>query len=141
MQRPTGSVPCQLNGQVGTGITLSENNKPSDQQQSSDNVHATLAPVQPLPALMSSEEKILDPSDKGPSPPLSSSVATPTGSPAPIDKRPRGRPRKDALSAAAQPPLLPRQRKKSRCRGKAVLEDEDSTDGMELAEAGSTQEP
>ncbi|XP_035392361.1 histone-lysine N-methyltransferase 2C isoform X2 [Electrophorus electricus] len=90
---------------------------------------------------MSSEEKILDPSDKGPSPPLSSSVATPTGSPAPIDKRPRGRPRKDALSAAAQPPLLPRQRKKSRCRGKAVLEDEDSTDGMELAEAGSTQEP
>ncbi|XP_076829212.1 histone-lysine N-methyltransferase 2C isoform X14 [Brachyhypopomus gauderio] len=86
---------------------------------------------------MSSEEKILDPSDKGPSPPLCSSLATPTGSPGPVDKRPRGRPRKDVLSAATQPPPLPRQRKKSRCRGK-LLDDEDSTDGMESA--GSTQE-
>ncbi|XP_051555188.1 histone-lysine N-methyltransferase 2C-like isoform X3 [Myxocyprinus asiaticus] len=83
---------------------------------------------------MSSEEKILDPSDKGPSPPPSSSGATPTGSPAPTDKRPRGRPRKDALSA------VPRQRKKNRGRGKALVEDEDSTDGMETAETGSTQE-
>ncbi|KAL6489778.1 hypothetical protein MHYP_G00001230 [Metynnis hypsauchen] len=61
---------------------------------------------------MSSEEKILDPSDKGPSPLLGGSVATPTGSPASTDKRPRGRPRKDAPSAAAQPAPTPRQRKK-----------------------------
>ncbi|KAL7879434.1 hypothetical protein SRHO_G00016880 [Serrasalmus rhombeus] len=61
---------------------------------------------------MSSEEKILDPSDKGPSPLLGGSVATPAGSPASTDKRPRGRPRKDAPSAAAQPAPTPRQRKK-----------------------------
>ncbi|RXN27847.1 histone-lysine N-methyltransferase 2C-like protein [Labeo rohita] len=89
---------------------------------------------------MSSEEKSLDPSDKGPSPPPSSSGATPTGSPAPTDKRPRGRPRKDALSTATPPPSVPRQRKKNRGRGKALVEDEDSTDGMETAETGSTQE-
>ncbi|XP_066537904.1 histone-lysine N-methyltransferase 2C isoform X2 [Hoplias malabaricus] len=90
---------------------------------------------------MSSEEKILDPSDKGPSPPAGGSVATPTGSPAPTDRRPRGRPRKDAPSAAAQQTPATRQRKKSRGRGKTVVEDEDSADGMETAESGSTQEP
>ncbi|XP_077069572.1 histone-lysine N-methyltransferase 2C isoform X1 [Siphateles boraxobius] len=89
---------------------------------------------------MSSEEKSLDPSDKGPSPPPSSSGATPTGSPAPTDKRPRGRPRKDALSTATTLPSVPRQRNKNRGRGKALVEDEDSTDGMETAETGSTQE-
>ncbi|XP_059358418.1 histone-lysine N-methyltransferase 2C-like isoform X3 [Carassius carassius] len=89
---------------------------------------------------MSSEEKSLDPSDKGPSPSHSSSGATPTGSPAPTDKRPRGRPRKDALSTATPLPAVPRQRKKNRGRGKALVEDEDSTDGMETAETGSTQE-
>ncbi|XP_049337977.1 histone-lysine N-methyltransferase 2C isoform X4 [Astyanax mexicanus] len=90
---------------------------------------------------MSSEEKILDPSDKGSTPPLGGYVATPTGSPASTDKRPRGRPRKDAPSAAVQPTPAPRQRKKSRGRGKAVVEDEDSADGMETTESGSTQEP
>lgn len=89
---------------------------------------------------MSSEEKSLDPSDKGPSPPPCSSGATPTGSPTPTDKRPRGRPRKDALSTATSIPSVPRQRKKNRGRGKALVEDEDSTDGMETAETGSTQE-
>ncbi|XP_051556784.1 histone-lysine N-methyltransferase 2C isoform X3 [Myxocyprinus asiaticus] len=89
---------------------------------------------------MSSEEKSLDPSDKGPSPPPSGSGTTPTGSPAPTDKRPRGRPRKDALSTATPLPSVPRQRKKNRGRGKALVEDEDSTDGMETAETGSTQE-
>ncbi|XP_047675166.1 histone-lysine N-methyltransferase 2C isoform X3 [Tachysurus fulvidraco] len=79
---------------------------------------------------MSSEEKILDSSDKGPSPPVGGSVATPTGSPAHNDRRPRGRPRKDVGST-------PRQRRKSRGRGKAVLEDEDSADGMDT---GGTQE-
>ncbi|XP_060784206.1 histone-lysine N-methyltransferase 2C isoform X2 [Neoarius graeffei] len=79
---------------------------------------------------MSSEEKILDSSDKGPLPPVGASVATPAGSPAHNDRRPRGRPRKDAGST-------PRQRKKSRGRGKAVLEDEDSADGMDT---GGTQE-
>ncbi len=61
---------------------------------------------------MSSEEKSLDPSDKGPSPPPSSAGATPSGSPAPGDKRPRGRPRKDALSTATPLPAVSRQRKK-----------------------------
>ncbi|XP_016320042.1 histone-lysine N-methyltransferase 2C [Sinocyclocheilus anshuiensis] len=89
---------------------------------------------------MSSEEKSLDPSDKGSSPPPSSSGATPTGSPAPTDKRPRGRPRKDVLSTATPLQSVPRQRKKNRGRGKALVEDEDSTDGMETAETGSTQE-
>ncbi|XP_052467050.1 histone-lysine N-methyltransferase 2C isoform X1 [Carassius gibelio] len=89
---------------------------------------------------MSSEEKSLDPSDKGPSPPPNSSGVTPTGSPAPTDKRPRGRPRKDALSTATPLQSVPRQRKKNRGRGKALVEDEDSTDGMETAETGSTQE-
>ncbi|XP_065124300.1 histone-lysine N-methyltransferase 2C isoform X10 [Paramisgurnus dabryanus] len=89
---------------------------------------------------MSSEEKSLEPSDKGPSPPPSSSGATPTGSPAPTDKRPRGRPRKDVLSTTPPLPSVPRQRKKNRGRGKALVEDEDSTDGMETAETGSTQE-
>uniref|UniRef100_A0A9J8DKI8 [histone H3]-lysine(4) N-methyltransferase n=1 Tax=Cyprinus carpio carpio TaxID=630221 RepID=A0A9J8DKI8_CYPCA len=89
---------------------------------------------------MSSEEKSLDPSDKGPSPPPNSSGATPTGSPAPTDKRPRGRPRKDVLSTATPLQSVPRQRKKNRGRGKALVEDEDSTDGMETAETGSTQE-
>ncbi|XP_016139199.1 histone-lysine N-methyltransferase 2C [Sinocyclocheilus grahami] len=89
---------------------------------------------------MSSEEKSLDPSDKGPSPPPSSSGATPTGSPAPTDKRPRGRPRKDVLSTATPLPAVPRQRKKNRGRGRALVEDEDSTDGMETAETESTQE-
>ncbi|XP_056329618.1 histone-lysine N-methyltransferase 2C isoform X7 [Danio aesculapii] len=89
---------------------------------------------------MSSEEKSLDPSDKGPSPPPCSSGATPTRSPTPTDKRPRGRPRKDALSTATSLPSVPRQRKKNRGRGKALVEDEDSTDGMETAETGSTQE-
>ncbi|KAI5103767.1 histone-lysine N-methyltransferase 2C isoform X5, partial [Silurus meridionalis] len=79
---------------------------------------------------MSSEEKVLDSSDKGPSPPAGGSVATPTGSPAHNDRRPRGRPRKDVVST-------PRQRRKSRGRGKAVLEDEDSADGMDT---GGTQE-
>ncbi|KAM9500181.1 histone-lysine N-methyltransferase 2C isoform 4-T4 [Clarias gariepinus] len=78
---------------------------------------------------MSSEEKIPDSSDKGPSPPLGGSVATPTGSPAHNDRRPRGRPRKDAGST-------PRQRR-NRGRGKAVLEDEDSADGMD---SGGAQE-
>ncbi len=45
---------------------------------------------------MSSEDKSLEPSEQGPSPPLSSAGATPSGSPAPSDRRPRGRPRKDA---------------------------------------------
>uniref|UniRef100_A0A8C2KDP1 [histone H3]-lysine(4) N-methyltransferase n=1 Tax=Cyprinus carpio TaxID=7962 RepID=A0A8C2KDP1_CYPCA len=89
---------------------------------------------------MSSEEKSLDPSDKGPSPPPNSSGATPTGSPAPTDKRPRGRPRKDVLSTATPLQSVPRQRKKNRGRGKALVEDEESTDGMETAETGSTQE-
>ncbi|KAG9334329.1 hypothetical protein JZ751_008215 [Albula glossodonta] len=52
---------------------------------------------------MSSEDKSLEASDQGPSPPPDSAGATPTGSPAPTDRRPRGRPRKDVLTPAPKP--------------------------------------
>lgn len=65
---------------------------------------------------MSSEDKTVEPSDQGPSPPSSSVGATSTGSPALADKRPRGRPRKDAAAAAilpqAPPSSTPKNRKK-----------------------------
>ncbi|XP_062849822.1 histone-lysine N-methyltransferase 2C isoform X2 [Trichomycterus rosablanca] len=80
---------------------------------------------------MSSEENIVDSSDKEPSTSVGGAVTTPGGSPASNDRRPRGRPRKDVVSA-------PRPRRKSRGRGKLALEDEDSADGMDAAGA---QEP
>ncbi|XP_030629549.1 histone-lysine N-methyltransferase 2C [Chanos chanos] len=90
---------------------------------------------------MSSEEKILEPSEKTPSPPPSSSGTTPTGSPAPTDRRPRGRPRKDAVTLAVPPPPTPKPKKKSRGRGRGAVDGEDSVDGMEtVAESGGTQE-
>lgn len=63
---------------------------------------------------MSSEDKTVEPSDKGPSPPSSSAGATSTGSPAHPDKRPRGRPRKDAAAPLpqAQPSATSKNRKK-----------------------------
>ncbi|XP_076827373.1 LOW QUALITY PROTEIN: histone-lysine N-methyltransferase 2C [Brachyhypopomus gauderio] len=73
---------------------------------------------------MSSEDKSVDPSDQGPSPPLSSDGATPSGSPSPTDRRPRGRPRKDAVSVT--PALKPL--RKSRSRGMAQADYEDSMD-------------
>ncbi|CAG5896688.1 unnamed protein product [Menidia menidia] len=92
---------------------------------------------------MSSEDKTLEPSDQGPSPPSSCAGATSTGSPANADKRPRGRPRKDA--AAIVLPHAPtlstsKNRKKGRTRGKAVLDEEDSMDGMEIAESTDPQD-
>uniref|UniRef100_A0AAZ3RMJ3 Uncharacterized protein n=1 Tax=Oncorhynchus tshawytscha TaxID=74940 RepID=A0AAZ3RMJ3_ONCTS len=83
--------------------------------------------------IMSSEDKSLDPSDHGPSIPLSSTGGR-TPSPAPTDRRPRGRPRKDAGSG------LPTPRKKGRSRGRAQVEDEDSMDGTETAEAENMQD-
>ncbi|XP_045077482.1 histone-lysine N-methyltransferase 2C [Coregonus clupeaformis] len=82
---------------------------------------------------MSSEDKSLDPSDYGPSTPLSSTPSD-SPSPAPTDKRPRGRPRKDAGSG------IPTPKKKGRSRGRAQAEDEDSMDGTETAEAENTQD-
>ncbi|XP_036830671.1 histone-lysine N-methyltransferase 2C-like, partial [Oncorhynchus mykiss] len=82
---------------------------------------------------MSSEDKSLDPSDHGPSTPLSITGGC-TPSPAPTDRRPRGRPRKDAGSG------LPTPRKKGRSRGRAQVEDEDSMDGTETAEAENMQD-
>uniref|UniRef100_A0A4W5LVD8 Uncharacterized protein n=1 Tax=Hucho hucho TaxID=62062 RepID=A0A4W5LVD8_9TELE len=82
---------------------------------------------------MSSEDKSLDPSDHGPSTPLSSTGGR-TPSPAPTDRRPRGRPRKDAGSG------LPTPRKKGRSRGRAQVEDEDSMDGTETTEAENMQD-
>ncbi|MGH0171528.1 UNVERIFIED_CONTAM: hypothetical protein FKN15_061519 [Acipenser sinensis] len=84
---------------------------------------------------MSSEDKTLEPSDQGPSPaPASSTAATPAGSPAITDKRPRGRPRKDGVA-----PIY-KSKKKSRSRGKASADDEDSMDGVETAETESAVE-
>ncbi|MBN3308112.1 KMT2C methyltransferase, partial [Amia calva] len=80
---------------------------------------------------MSSEDKTLEPSDQGPSPPPSSSVATPAGSPATTDKRPRGRPRKDGVA--------PTQKAKKN-RGKPAVDDEDSMDGVEAAETETPTE-
>ncbi|XP_078393134.1 histone-lysine N-methyltransferase 2C isoform X8 [Cetorhinus maximus] len=76
---------------------------------------------------MSSEDKSVEPSDLGP-PPLSAALAAaPVGSPVSNDKRPRGRPRKDGTT-----PL--QKKKKSRSRGKTVIEDDDSMDGLEATE-------
>nr|XP_005162602.1 histone-lysine N-methyltransferase 2C isoform X1 [Danio rerio] len=77
---------------------------------------------------MSSEEKSLEPSEQGPSPPLSSAGATPSGSPAPLDRRPRGRPRKDASSVT----VTPKSRRKSRSRGCVQADDEDSMDATDV---------
>ncbi|XP_049336810.1 histone-lysine N-methyltransferase 2C isoform X2 [Astyanax mexicanus] len=82
---------------------------------------------------MSSEDKSVDPSDQGPSPPLSSAGATPSGSPAPADKRPRGRPRKDAP--------VPKPKRKSRSRGRAQADDEDSMDGTDAMDATDATQP
>ncbi|XP_035386586.1 histone-lysine N-methyltransferase 2C isoform X4 [Electrophorus electricus] len=78
---------------------------------------------------MSSEDKCVDPSDHDPSPPLSSDGATPSGSPSSTDRRPRGRPRKDAVSVT---PAL-KTKRKSRSRGRAQADDEDSMDSMDDA--------
>ncbi|XP_060681122.1 histone-lysine N-methyltransferase 2C isoform X1 [Hemiscyllium ocellatum] len=76
---------------------------------------------------MSSEDKSVEPSDLGP-PPLSAAlVAAPVGSPVNNDKRPRGRPRKDGTTSLQK-------KKKPRSRGKTVIEDEDSMDGLEATE-------
>ncbi|XP_072110164.1 histone-lysine N-methyltransferase 2C isoform X1 [Mobula birostris] len=76
---------------------------------------------------MSSEDKSVEASDLGP-PPLSAALAAvPVGSPVNNDKRPRGRPRKDGTT-----PL--QKKKKSRSRGKMVVEDDDSMDGLETTE-------
>lgn len=89
---------------------------------------------------MSSEDKSLDTSDKGPSPPPGSTGATPTGSPAPIDRRPRGRPRKDAVSTAPLSVPSTKPKKKSRSRGRAVLEDDEVVETTESAEPTASQE-
>ncbi|KAM3604228.1 uncharacterized protein V6R79_008192 [Siganus canaliculatus] len=95
---------------------------------------------------MSSEDKTVEPSDQGPSPPSSSVGTTSTGSPAHADKRPRGRPRKDATpAAAAVPPQAPpsstaKNKKKGRTRGRVVVDEEDSMDGTELTESIGPQD-
>ncbi|KAK2895252.1 histone-lysine N-methyltransferase 2C isoform X5 [Channa argus] len=91
---------------------------------------------------MSSEDKTVDPSDQGPSP-LSSSVGTTsTGSPAQADKRPRGRPRKDATAILPQAPpsSTSKNRKKGRTRGRVVVDEEDSMDGTEITESIGPQD-
>ncbi|XP_070989710.1 histone-lysine N-methyltransferase 2C-like isoform X2 [Oncorhynchus clarkii lewisi] len=90
---------------------------------------------------MSSEDKTVEPSDQGPSLPSVSAGATSTGSPAQTDKRPRGRPRKDAATTIvpqAPPTTTSKTRKKGRTRGRVVVEEEDSSmDGTEAAASGS----
>ncbi|XP_029971030.1 histone-lysine N-methyltransferase 2C isoform X3 [Salarias fasciatus] len=94
---------------------------------------------------MSSEDNTVEPSDQGPSPPSSSAGATSTGSPAHADKRPRGRPRKDAAAAASISPQAPpfstaKNRKKGRTRGRVVVDEEDSMDGTEMPESVDPQD-
>ncbi|XP_033960540.1 histone-lysine N-methyltransferase 2C isoform X2 [Pseudochaenichthys georgianus] len=91
---------------------------------------------------MSSEDKTVEPSDQGPSPPSSSVGATSTGSPAHADKRPRGRPRKDAAVILPQAPLssTSKNKKKGRTRGRVVVDDEDSMDGTEITESIGPQD-
>ncbi|XP_016897904.1 histone-lysine N-methyltransferase 2C isoform X2 [Cynoglossus semilaevis] len=91
---------------------------------------------------MSSEDKTVEPSDQGPSPPSSSVGATSTGSPVNADKRPRGRPRKDAAAILPQAPpsSTPKNRKKGRNRGRVVLDEEDSMDGSEITDPMGTQD-
>ncbi|XP_026230304.1 LOW QUALITY PROTEIN: histone-lysine N-methyltransferase 2C [Anabas testudineus] len=91
---------------------------------------------------MSSEDKSVDPSDQGPSPPCSSVGTTSTGSPAQADKRPRGRPRKDAtvILPQAPPSSTSKNRKKGRTRGRVVVDEEDSMDGTEITESIGSQD-
>ncbi|XP_047187758.1 histone-lysine N-methyltransferase 2C isoform X3 [Scophthalmus maximus] len=91
---------------------------------------------------MSSEDKTVEPSDQGPSPPSSSVGTTSTGSPAHADKRPRGRPRKDAaaITPQAPPSSIPKNRKKGRTRGRVAVDEEDSMDGTEITESIGTQD-
>ncbi|XP_035527326.1 histone-lysine N-methyltransferase 2C isoform X7 [Morone saxatilis] len=91
---------------------------------------------------MSSEDKTVEPSDQGPSPPSSSVGATSTGSPAHADKRPRGRPRKDAAAILPQAPpsSTSKNRKKGRTRGRVVVDEEDSMDGTEITESIGPQD-
>ncbi|XP_043990219.1 histone-lysine N-methyltransferase 2C isoform X1 [Gambusia affinis] len=93
---------------------------------------------------MSSEDKTVETSDQGPSPSSSSVGATSTGSPANADKRPRGRPRKDAAAAAVLPQLPPlstaKSKKKGRTRGRVVVDEEDSMDGTEITETTDPQD-
>ncbi|XP_041659164.1 histone-lysine N-methyltransferase 2C isoform X2 [Cheilinus undulatus] len=90
---------------------------------------------------MASEDKTVEPSDQGPSPPSSSVGSTSTGSPAHVDKRPRGRPRKDAVAILPQAPpsSTPKNRKKGRTRGRAAVDEEDSMDGTEIIESTGPQ--
>ncbi|XP_046884031.1 histone-lysine N-methyltransferase 2C isoform X4 [Hypomesus transpacificus] len=91
---------------------------------------------------MSSEDKTVEPSEQGPSLPPSSTGATSTGSPAQTDKRPRGRPRKDAATVTPQalPTATSKTRKKGRTRGRVVVDEEDSMDGTEVAESVGPQD-
>ncbi|XP_057712545.1 histone-lysine N-methyltransferase 2C isoform X1 [Corythoichthys intestinalis] len=88
---------------------------------------------------MSSEEQTVEPSDQGPSPTSSCAGATSTGSPTQADKRPRGRPRKDAVAAACLPQASlsasSKNKKKGRNRGRATMDEEDSMDGTEITES------
>ncbi|XP_044224947.1 histone-lysine N-methyltransferase 2C isoform X3 [Thunnus albacares] len=91
---------------------------------------------------MSSEDKTVEPSDQGPPPSSSSVGATSTGSPAHADKRPRGRPRKDAAATLPQvpPSSTSKNRKKGRTRGRVVVDEEDSMDGTEITESIGPQD-
>ncbi|XP_028327720.1 histone-lysine N-methyltransferase 2C isoform X3 [Gouania willdenowi] len=106
---------------------------------------------------MSSEDKTVEPSDRGPSPPPSSTGVTATGSPANTDKRPRGRPRKDApppaaaaagggaatplpqTSPTATPTATAKNRKKGRSKGRSAVDEEDSMDGSDITQFTETQ--
>ncbi|XP_019900094.2 histone-lysine N-methyltransferase 2C isoform X3 [Esox lucius] len=93
---------------------------------------------------MSSEDKTVEPSDQGPSLPSGTAGATSTGSPAQTDKRPRGRPRKDAAAVsplAPQAPPTSKTRKKGHTRGRAfVVEEEEAEEEEEEEEEDSSMD-
>ncbi|XP_019734515.1 histone-lysine N-methyltransferase 2C isoform X5 [Hippocampus comes] len=92
---------------------------------------------------MSSEEQTVEPSDQGPSPPSTCAGPTSTGSPAHSDKQPRGRPRKDAAAVCLpQAPISVSSKNinKGRNRGRAIMDEEDSMDGTEIAESIGPQD-
>ncbi|XP_031697042.1 protein TsetseEP-like isoform X2 [Anarrhichthys ocellatus] len=78
---------------------------------------------------MPSEAQSQEPRDSGPTPPVTRAKAAAT-SPA-LERRCRGRPRKDGRSVPSTPPPPSKSRKKGRSRGQAQVEDEENMDTKE----------
>ncbi|XP_037549951.1 histone-lysine N-methyltransferase 2D, partial [Nematolebias whitei] len=93
-----------------------------------------------------------EPRDRGPPPPVtragrSAHLAKAKASSPALERRPRGRPRKDGSNGRSAPPTpslpppppLPKSRKKGRSRGRAQVVDEESTDTAEKSRPQRTE--